>query len=182
MKRLLTIFFTLALVSCAHAKVPADTGQAMVAQVACTGTKAATRPVGPDQVPTQAMWLKPGMRCVLPVHLTNKGPLSVRVSTVLLPLMGTRGGAAVQVKQVGHAVRQGDDIDGHYRIDRSLAPGDRMTLNVVFVIRKGGCTDRGPTWVERFPQVGVRALGIGSTVAATDAIAFQGTAASTCSD
>ena len=126
--------------------------------------------------------LQPGMRCVLPVQLTNQGPLGVRISTVLLPFMGTRGGAAVQVKQVGHAVRQGDDIDGHYRIDRSLAPGDRMTLNVVFVIRKGGCTDRGPTWVERFPQVGVRALGIGSTVAATDAIAFQGTAASTCSD
>lgn len=150
--------------------------------VTCTGTKLATRPVGPDDTPTPTMWLVPGMRCVLPVHLRNTGAMSVGLTSLRIPIMGPRGGAAVQVTHVGHARAEKDQIDGVYRLERSLDAGAELTLQVVFVFRKGGCTDGGTMWIENAPAVGARALGIGSTVRAGGLLAFRGTAASTCSE
>ena len=117
--------------------------------VTCTGTKLATRPAGPDDTPTPTMWLKPGMRCVLPVHLRNTGALGVSLTSLRLPLMGPRGGAAVQVTHVGHAKAEKDQIDGVYPLSRSLAAGEELTLRVVFVFRKDGCTDAGDSDLDR---------------------------------
>ena len=150
-------------------------------ELACSGTRLATRPAGPDDTPTPTMWVQPGMRCVLPVHLRNAGALGVGLTSLRLPLMGPEGETAVQVTHVGHAKAQQDEIDGVYRLSRSLAAGEEVTLQIVFVFRKGGCTDKGTTWIENVPAVGARALAIGSTVRATGHLAFHGTAAITSS-
>jgi len=148
----------------------------------CTMTELAWRRVGvAHRIP--AMRLQEPMDCVSLLRVSNQGRWPVRITDVVMPLMGPHAGAAFDVGEV-NGVRPVPGITGGlaaavFGVDRRLAPGQRYAVPIHFTFRPGGCTARSAViWFEQMPQVRVSALGRTGTVSGHQVIAFEGTAAS----
>lgn len=151
--------------------------------VECAGTVVeSVRPEGTTQE-IQAIRLREGMRCTLPVGVTNDSRFAVRVTRVNLPYMGPEGGAAVQVRELdGLPWARSRSVDAVFRPDRPLEPDETAELEVVFEFRAPpqGCTSRGLLRIEGLPRVTVLALGRPGQRSAEDTIGFRGTRESEC--
>jgi hypothetical protein len=150
--------------------------------VTCEGTT-----VRPDRradgEEISAIRLREGMRCSLPVRVTNESRFDVKVTRVRLPLMGPEGGAAVQVRTLeGRSWYRPDSTDAVFRLQEWLEPGDTYDFVVDFEFRAPpeGCTDSGLLGVGDMPKVTVRALGRPGLRSAEETIVFRGTRESSC--
>jgi len=148
----------------------------------CLTTELAWRRVGVGhRIP--AMRLQEPMDCLSLLRVSNQGRWPVRVTEVVMPLMGPHAGGAFDVEEL-NGTRAVPGITGGlaaavFRVDRRLAPGERYAVPVHFTFRPGGCTAPGALiWFQQMPQVRVSALGRAGTVSGHQVIAFEGTAAS----
>ena len=102
---------------------------------------------------------KKGMRCVIEVEVTNRSGRTVQVVDAVARFVGPRTGAALTAQNAEPAERGSPyGIDAHFPIDRSLAPGESTTLEIVLVLHPRGCNS-GTLWVSEWPTVTVEALG-----------------------
>jgi hypothetical protein len=153
--------------------------------VTCEGTtvRSVRSPDGDGRI--QVMAARRGMRCALPVRVTNDSRFAVTVTRVRLPLMGPGAGAAVQVRRLGgREPLKPRAVDAIFRVDETLAPGAAYDVSVVFEFRAPpeGCDSPGATTgLPEFPQVTVLALGRAGAVRSDRTIGFRGTADSDCS-
>lgn len=152
--------------------------------VTCTGTTVTQVRPGDEGESIQAIRLREGMSCTLPVRVTNKSRFAVTVTRVRLPYMGPHGGAAVQVRELeGRPWSRANTIDAFFKVDERLKQGESYDFEIDFELRPPpeGCTDAGLFWVEGMPRVRVLALGRPGTRTADETIGFQGTRDSDCS-
>jgi len=150
--------------------------------VTCTGTTVESAE-GPDGEQIEAIRLREGMSCTLPVRVTNDSRFAVTVMRVRLPYMGPEAGPGVQVRQLdGLPVARPNALDAIFRVDERVEPGASYEFDVVFEFRPPpqGCTD-GLVGLEEFPQVRVLALGRPGVRVAEETIGFLGTRDSDCS-
>jgi hypothetical protein len=150
--------------------------------VTCEGTTVGPEEVEGEQFP--AIRLREGMRCSLPVRVTNESRFDIKVTRVRLPYMGPEGGAAVQVRTLeGESWHRPESIDAVFRLQEWLDAGDTYDFVVDFEFRAPpeGCTDQGVMWVRDMPKVTVRALGRPGVRIADETLGFRGTRQSTCS-
>ena len=151
--------------------------------VTCTGTTVEQVRPGDEGESIQAIRLREGMSCTLPVRVTNKSRFAVTVTRVRLPYMGPHGGAAVQVRELeGRPWSRANTIDAFFKVDERLKEGESYDVEIEFELRPPpeGCTDAGLFWVEGMVRVRVLALGRPGTRTADEAIGFQGTRDSDC--
>jgi hypothetical protein len=151
--------------------------------VTCEGTTVEPhRPDEGEEYP--AISLREGMRCSLPVRVTNEGRIDVKVTRVRLPLMGPGGGAAVQVRTLeGRSWLRPDSTDAVFGLREWLEPGDTYDFVVEFEFRAPpeGCSGPGGAMgVRDMPKVTVRALGRPGVRSAEETIVFRGTRESSC--
>jgi len=150
----------------------------------CSGSEVVWRRVGAGhRVPV--MRLSESMDCRVRLRVSNLGRWPVRVSDVVLPLMGRRAGGAFEVERLGGrrpvVGRTSDGLDAVFGVDRALGAGERYEVPIRFTFRPGGCTaNDAVTWLARMPQVTVSAIGRSGTVYGHQVVAFGGTAASDC--
>ena len=129
------------------------------------------------------MRLREAMDCRSLLRVSNQGRWPVRITDVVMPLMGPHAGAAFDVEEV-NGVRPVPGITGGlaaavFGVNRRLAPGERYAVPIHFTFRPGGCTASGALiWFEQMPQVRVSALGRTGTVSGRQVIALEGTTAS----
>jgi|GEM_PF-5165089 len=160
-----------------------QTGQAVhvsIGEITCTGAKVHT-PGGDGQPPT--ITPRAGMRCVLPVKLTNDGAFEVRVTRAILPTLGPEGTATVRARQVDGAKpdRSESGLDAVFSVSERLAPGESTTLKVVLDYREGGCVAKGdPLVLPHVPVLNTRALAVNSRVQPDSPVAFAHTTAEAC--
>lgn len=128
--------------------------------------------------PPGAIRLRPGMKCRVPVTLRNMGRLAVDLDEVVLPFMGSRGGAAVQVKTWEGREPVVADVDAVFDVDRRLEPGDAWNTEIQYDFRPGGCTARG-TFSTPVLDVEASAWGRSVRLGGPGAL-FKGTAESEC--
>jgi hypothetical protein len=151
--------------------------------VTCEGTTVG--PAGVEGESFPAIRLREGMRCSLPVRVTNEGRVDVKVTRVRLPLMGPQAGAAVQVRTLeGRSWYRPDSTDAVFRLQEWLEPGDTFDFVVEFEFRAPpeGCSGPGGLmWVRDMPKVTVRALGRPGVRSADETLGFRGTRQSSCS-
>jgi hypothetical protein len=150
----------------------------------CTGTTVEQVRPGDDRERIQAMRLREGMSCTLPVRVTNDSRFGVQVTRVRLPYMGPGGGAAVQVTRLdGKPWARKGSTDAVFRVRERLEPGESHDFDVVFEFRPPpqGCTSPGLLWIGDFPRVTVLALGRPGARTAPETIGFLGTRESDCS-
>lgn len=136
----------------------------------CTGTEVDN--------PPGAIRLRAGMKCRVPVMVRNMGRLAVDLDEVVLPFMGSRGGAAVQVKTWEGREPGVADVDAVFDVDRHLEPGDTWDTEIHYDFRPGGCTTRG-TFSTPGLDVGASAWGRSVRLVGPGAL-FKGTAESEC--
>lgn len=151
--------------------------------VECSGTTVDSARSGGEDGPVQAIRLREGMRCTLPVSVTNESRFPVQVTRVHLPYMGPDGGAAVQVRELdGLPWARSRSVDAVFRPDRPLARGESYEFEVVFEFRSPpqGCTSRGLLGIGGLPRVTVLALGRPGPRSAEETIGFRGTRQSEC--
>jgi len=160
-----------------------QTGQAVnvsFGPVSCTGAK--IHPTGADE-PVPTIGPRPGMRCVVPVKLTNGGAFDVEVTRAILPTLGPDGTATVRARQVDGAkpVKGESGTDAVFRVSERLAPGESTTIRVILDYREGGCTTKGePMLLPHFPVLNTRALAVNSRVLPDLPLAFAHTTADPC--
>lgn len=148
----------------------------------CTTTELAWRRVGAGGR-TPVMRLQEPMDCHSLLRVSNQGRWPVRITEVVMPLMGPHAGGAFQVEELDGVRSVPGTMNGLatavLRLDRRLAAGERYAVPVHFTFRPGGCTARGALiWFEQMPQIAVSALGRNGNVSGRQVIAFEGTAAS----
>lgn len=151
--------------------------------VECSGTTVDSARAGQEDSPVEAIRLREGMRCTLPVSVTNESRFGVRVTRVSLPYMGPDGGAAVQVRELdGLPWARARTVDAVFRVDRRLEPGEAYEFAVDFEFRSPpqGCTSRGLLRIGEVPRVTVMALGRPGPRSAEETIGFRGTGESEC--
>lgn len=152
--------------------------------VSCTGTTVApTEPQGGDKS-FPAIRLREGMRCTLPVRVTNESRFEVTVTRVRLPFMGPEGGAGVQVSRLDdqepHRARA---VNAFFRLEERLSTGEAYDVDIVFEFRPPphGCSsENSVTWVRGLPEVTVLALGRPGSRHPEETIGFRGTQDSDC--
>jgi hypothetical protein len=151
--------------------------------VTCEGTTVEShRSDDGEEYPT--VRLREGMRCSLPVRVTNESRIDVKVTRVRLPLMGPGAGAAVQVNTLeGQPWHRPDSTDAVFRLQEWLEPGDTYDFDVELEFRAPpeGCTS-GLLSVGDLPKVTVRALGRPGVRNADETIGFLGTDESACGE
>jgi hypothetical protein len=151
--------------------------------VTCVGTNVEPyRSDGSEAYP--AIHLREGMRCSLPVRVTNEGRVDVKVMRVRLPLMGPQANAAVQVRTLeGQSWLRPSSTDAVFGLQEWLEPGDTYDFRVEFEFRAPpeGCSGPGGVmWVRGMPKVIVRALGRPGVRSAEETLGFRGTRESGC--
>lgn len=151
-------------------------------KVACSGAKVRLEPAGEDGVATPTISPRAGMRCSIPVRLTNNSPFDVRVTQVMVPGVGPRSHATVVVPSFGHhKPTQDSGVDAVFRVSEPLAPGASTTLHLVVQHRATGCVVKGEVLeLAGFPTLDTRAFGVNSRVVAPGAVAVKGTSAEAC--
>lgn len=145
----------------------------------CTGTTVERRRA-PGGKTVSAIRLTPDMSCRLNLEVANNGSLPVFLDTLVLPLMGPAGGAAVQVDKVwiDEEVPVFGQVAGEVTIDRRLDSDEKIEVEIQYGFRQKGCTAAGLFWVpaaQTEPSLLLR-----STVTQADPIYFAGTSASAC--
>jgi hypothetical protein len=152
--------------------------------VTCEGTTVEPTRRGDGGGTVPVIRLREGMRCSLPVRVTNEGRVDVKVTRVRLPFMGPVGGAAVQVRTLeGRSWLRPDSVDAVFRLQEWLEPGDTYDFVVEFEFRAPpeGCSGPGGVMgVGDMPKVTVRALGRPGMRSAEETIGFRGTRESSC--
>lgn len=154
--------------------------------ISCDGTTVRERrsPSGDGRL--QAIAMRRGMRCTLPVRVANDSRFPVVVTRVRLPFMGPGGGAGVQVRRLeGREPIKRRAVDAVFSVDKPLSPGESFDVQVVFEFRPPpeGCSSaRSLLGVPEFPQVTVLALGRPGVVRSDRTAGFRGTPDSDCSD
>lgn len=160
-----------------------QTGQAVHVTLGvkyCIGAK--IHPTGGDE-PVPTINPRPGMRCVVPVKLTNDGAFEVQVTRVILPALGPEGTATARARQVDGAkpVKGESGLDAVFSVSERLAPGESTTLKVVLDYREGGCVAKGDQLLlPHFPVLNTRALAVNSRVQPDSPVAFAHTTAEPC--
>jgi hypothetical protein len=152
--------------------------------VTCTGTTVRLSRPGVRNERIQAIRLRDGMSCTLPVRVANDSRFAVQVTRVRLPYMGPEGGAAVQVTRLeGKPWARKGSIDAVFRVRERLEPGETYDFDVAFEFRPPpqGCSSPGLMWIGDFPRVTVLALGRPGARTAPETIGFLGTRESDCS-
>ena len=126
----------------------------------------------------RAITLDPDLRCTVAVTVRNEGRLTVHLDEIVLPLMGSEGGAAVRVTSwEGHPTpRRGRDAV--FALDRALEPGETWETEVRFVFRPDGCTALG-TFSAGLPDIRAGAWGR-SVLVGGPGVLFEGTPESEC--
>lgn len=102
---------------------------------------------GTTITPRGVVEARPGMSCRFRVVLRNRGPVGVQVDEVRLPLLGRVGGAVVkagdtvQVDGTEVAVDgfDRDESDASVPLDRPLAAGGELVVELDVVWRESGC-------------------------------------------
>jgi hypothetical protein len=152
--------------------------------VTCEGTTVEPTGRGDGEGSSPAIRLREGMRCSLPVRVTNEGRVDVKVTRVRLPFMGPEASAAVQVRTLeGQSWLRPDSTDAVFRLQEWLEPGDSYDFVVDFEFRAPpeGCSGPGGVlWVGDMPKVTVRALGRPGVRSAEETLGFRGTRESSC--
>jgi hypothetical protein len=152
--------------------------------VTCEGTTVEPTSRGEGRGEAPVIRLREGMRCSLPVRVTNEGRLDVKVTRVRLPFMGPEAGAAVQVTTLeGQPWHRPDSTDAVFRLQEWVEPGDTYDFVVELEFRAPpeGCLSPGRVlWVGDMPKVTVRALGRPGVRSAGEPLGFRGTRESTC--
>lgn len=138
--------------------------------------KCADLPEGaPGTTPGGAAIVWGGMECRLAVRVTNHGRTTVALDELRLPGVGS--GTAASVTVVGldpdphpegpptGPVTAGDESAAALlALNRSLAPGETLRVDVVFHHNPAGCASRGGRLgLTRSPEVEVRSLGLNGT-------------------
>ncbi|MCB0906454.1 MAG: hypothetical protein KDB63_04970 [Nocardioidaceae bacterium] len=159
-----------------------QTGQAVhvsVGAVSCTGAK--VRPADSNGA-AATITPRPGMRCVVPVELTNSGAFSVRVTRVIVPTLGPRGTATVRARQAsgGKPSKAESNANAVFAFSERLAPGQSTTVKIVLAYRPGGCTSKGELLLPHFPVLNTRALGVNSRVLPDAPLALAHTTGDAC--
>lgn len=166
------------------AEMREDVSVAWSGPVACEGTTVRSEPVGDGEEPVPVIRLREGMRCTVPVRVTNAGRGSVRVLRLRVPLLGPEAGAAVQAAGVdGMPPSRPDAVDAVFRVDRPLAGGESQDFDLELTFRSPpqGCTSPGSrVVVGPVPRVTVLALGRPGERRAPESLAFRGTRHSSC--
>ena len=136
----------------------------------CTGTRLR----GTAEASAEITML-PGMRCEVPVEVRNTGWLPVTVDSLTVPLVGPHGGSAVMLEDAE------GDVDAIIDMGRDLDRGETVEVVLTLVFRDDGCSSEGSiTAVGGFPTATVSAFGWGTSLASPEAVAFVGSAASSC--
>ncbi len=153
--------------------------------ITCEGTQIRDRRVGYPPERIQAIDLRRGMRCTVPVVVTNTGWAAVTVNQVVLPYLGAHGGAAVKVEDfLGMPVPKGrirSDVDGVFPVDRELGAGDTWRFDIVLRFRESGCSsDGGTMWGSGLPTLRLSSLFVPGEVAAGFQLGYRGTPDSSC--
>ena len=152
--------------------------------VACTGTTVDEVRHRADGREIPVVRLREGMRCTVPVQVSNDSAASVTVTRVVLPIMGPSGTQAVRVVELeGASPTRLRATDAVFRPGRRVEPGKTYGFDVELEFRPppAGCTERGLLVVEGLPRVTVLALGRAGVVRAEETIGFRGTAPGACS-
>lgn len=152
--------------------------------ITCEGTTVRSVRSSDGEGTVQAIAMRRGMRCTLPVRVTNHSRFPVVVTRVRLPFLGPGGGAGVEVRRLeGSVPVKSRAVDAVFSVDQPLATGESYDLEVVLEFRAPpeGCSSaRSLMWVGEFPQVTVLALGRPGAVRAERTIGFVGTKDSEC--
>ena len=126
-----------------------------------------------------------GMRCTLPVQVTNASGFAVTVTRMRLPLMGPEGGVTVQVRRLeGREPLKPQSVDAVFRLDEVVQPGATYEVDLVLGFRappEGCSSPRVTTIYADFPRVTVQALGRPGLVRSDRTVGFRGTADTDCS-
>jgi len=138
--------------------------------VTCSGTSTSG--------PVDGVELREGMTCSLPVTVLNDGRLEVHVGDMILPAMGTAGGAAVHVPTWDDRSPEGHQVDAVFTVDRRLEPGETWETTIDVEFRPDGCTALGTFWAE-LPQLEVSAWSR-SAVVSGSGFPVEGTSESEC--
>jgi hypothetical protein len=161
--------------------------------VACTEGEVVPVPrdeLTPDQGLSPAVQATPGLACSVGLIVVNNGGSDVRLERLVVPVMGPRGGAGVQIVTVapfGNVQQEatGDDggIDAVVQTDTVLAAGEKLLVTLQLSFRDDGCNSPGTTTTPGGPLVHVTALGrTGQRQPALPPFSVAGTAASDCPD
>lgn len=110
---------------------------------------------------------EPDMQCSVALFARNNGDSEVRLGRLVIPIMGPRAGAAVQVvgvSPVGDV--DGDvggydsgDVDAVVNVDAVLVPGAMEPLVLKLAFREDGCHGPGTVVTPGGPFLRIHALG-----------------------
>jgi hypothetical protein len=134
--------------------------------------------------PYPAIRVREGMRCSVPVRVTNESRFDVKVTRVRLPLMGPEASSSVQVRTLeGRSWARPDAVDAVFRLQEWLAAGEVYDFDVELEFRAPpeGCSSPGTvTWFKDLPRITVRALGRPGVRTPDEMLGFHGTRDSSC--
>lgn len=167
------------------AEVRDDVTVTWTGPVECEGTTVESIQPRPGGERVQAIRTREGMRCSLPVAISNDSRVSVQITRVRLPFMGPQSGVPAQVRTLdGSLWLRPDSVDAVFRLDRRLEAGEtyEFAIDVEFRPPPDGCLSVGSaTWLEgQMPQVRVLAFGRPGLRSVDETIAFRGTSDSEC--
>lgn len=121
---------------------------------------------GLEGVLTPAIEATPGLSCSVRLVVVNRGGADVRLERLVVPVMGPRTGAAVQVVNVspfGDVAPGGDGPDGGLdavvSLDMTLSAGEVQPVTLHLAFQQDGCNAPGTVVTPSGPLLQVRALG-----------------------
>ena len=110
---------------------------------------------------------QPDMQCSVVLFVRNNGESEVRLGRLVIPAMGPRAGAPVQVIRVSPIADVGGDVgsydsgdvDAVVDLDTALLPGEMQPLVLHLAFRGDGCGGPGTVMTPGGPFLRVHALG-----------------------
>jgi hypothetical protein len=159
--------------------------------VACSEGEVVPAPLDeftPDEGLSPAVKSTPGLACSVRLVVVNNGESDVRLERLVVPIMGPRAGAPVQIVNVTpfgdvNQDATGDDggVDAVVELDMVLPAGQSQPVTLQLAFREDGCASPGSMITPGGPLVHVSALGrTGSSQPPFAPFSFVGTAASEC--
>lgn len=103
--------------------------------------------------------LRPGLRCILSLRVSNNGPHGVHIDTLTLPFMGADTGAQLRAHGPGQGVATGGR-DALFHLDRDVSAHASFVVSYQLRFWPGGCIGQGTSQIiSELPRLTVSTLG-----------------------